>query len=77
MDSEENAIREKCETLFRDWQGAIQDPKIRTSSRPEDYTKNEPYQEIIRLSKGALPFLIEKLEEGHFLLNQAVIEIAR
>jgi hypothetical protein len=29
----------------------------------------------VKLGRGALPFIIEKLEQGIFFLNQAVVEI--
>jgi hypothetical protein len=68
-------LREKFDALFEEWQRAIQDPKVQLSSRPQDYIDNEPYRAIVKLGKDALPFIIEKLEHGVFLLNQAVADI--
>ena len=53
----------------------IRDPKIQLSSRPQDYINNEPYREMVKLGKEALPFIIEKIEQGVFFLNQAVVDI--
>ena len=69
-------IRKRFEALFTDWEKTIRDPKVRISSRPQDYIDNEPYREMVKLGREALPFIIEKLETGHFLLNQAVMDIA-
>ena len=75
MSNENNEIREKFDALYAEWERVIQDPKIQISSRPQDYIENEPYREIVKLGEDALPFIIEKLEQGVFLLNQAVVEI--
>lgn len=75
MSNEDKNIKEKFDALFADWEKVIQDPKIQLSSRPQDYTDNEPYREIVKLGRDALPFIIEKLEQGVFFLNQAVVEI--
>ncbi len=69
-------IGKRFDALFTDWEKTIQDPKIRISSRPRDYVDNEPYREMVKLGREVLPFIIEKLETGHFLLNQAVMDIA-
>ena len=76
MSDENKEIKEKFDTLFAEWERVILDPKIQLSSRPQDYINNEPYRGIVRLGKGVLPFVIEKLEQGVFFLNQAVLEIA-
>jgi len=75
MSYEDKNIKEKFDALFADWEKAIQDPQIRLSSKPQDYTNNEPYRELVKLGRGALPFIMEKLEQGVFFLNQAVVEI--
>lgn len=76
MENENIGVKEKFEALFAEWEKVIQDPKIQLSSRPQDYINNEPYREIVKLGKDVLPFIIEKLEEGVFFLNQAVVEIS-
>lgn len=76
MENENIEIKERFDALFAEWEKVIQDPKIQLSSRPQDYTNNEPYHEIVKLGKDVLPFIIEKLEEGVFFLNQAVVEIS-
>lgn len=76
MSDENKNIKEKFDALFAEWERVIQDPKIKFSSRPQDYIDNQLYREIVKLGKDALPFIIEKLEQGVFFLNQAVVEIA-
>lgn len=73
---ESKKIKEKFDVLYEEWQKVIQDPKIQISSRPRDYINNEPYREIIRLGKCALPFILEKIAQGNFLMNQAAIEVS-
>lgn len=75
MNNENKKVKEKFDVLFAEWKKAIQDPKILFSSRPQDYINNGPYREIVELGRDALPFIIEKLEQGVFFLNQAVTEI--
>jgi hypothetical protein len=75
MGKDEKSIKEKFDAIFAEWEKVIQNPRIRLSSRPQDYLDNKPYREIVRLGKDALPFIIEKLEEGVFFLNQAVVDI--
>ena len=75
MGNENKSIKEKFDELFAEWEKVIHDPKVQISSRPQDYINNEPYREIVKLGKEALPFIMEKLEHGVFFLNQAVVEI--
>jgi hypothetical protein len=77
MSADANKLKERFNALFAQWEKAIQDPKIQLSSRPQDYTNNEPYREIVKLGNEALPFIVEKLEQGIFFLNQAVFDIAK
>ena len=63
MENENIGIKEKFDALFAEWEKVIQEPKIQLSSRPQDYIKNEPYREIVKLGKDVLPFIMEKLEE--------------
>ena len=76
MNNESTKIKERFDKLFTEWEKAVQDSRIRLSSRPQDYINNEPYHEIVKLGRGALPFLIEKLEQGVFFFNQAIMDIA-
>jgi len=69
-------LREKFNKLFSEWLRAISDPRIASSSRPQDYTQNKPYREIIALGRDALPLIVEKLEHGVFLLNEAALAVA-
>ena len=69
-------IKEKFDALYADWERVIQDPKIRLHSRPREYIDNEPYRQIVKLGKAALPFVLEKIANGVFFMNQAALEIA-
>ena len=73
---ESKKIKEKFDRLYAEWEEAIQNPKIQSSSRPEDYLENEPYRKIVKLGKDALPFILEKMEQGVFFMNEAALKIA-
>lgn len=75
MSIENSKIEKEFDIFFSEWQKAIQAPDIQLSSRPQDYTENEPYLNIVKLGEGALPLVIDKLQQGIFLLNQAVFDI--
>lgn len=68
-------LSKRFEELFSEWQRVIRDPKIQVSSRPQDYIDNEPYRKIVGLGEKALPLVLDKLQQGVFLLNQAVLDI--
>lgn len=68
-------IKEQFDALYAEWEKVIQDPKIQISSRPQDYTDNEPYRKIVKLGKDALPFISEKMEQGVFFMNEAALKI--
>jgi hypothetical protein len=74
MDS--NKKKEIFNALYAKWEKVIQDPRIQFSSRPRDYTDNEPYREIVKLGKDALPFILEKIEQGVFFMNEAALKMA-
>ena len=75
MENQNEKIKERFDALFSEWEKIIDDPKIRISSRPWDYINNQPYKAIVNLGEEALPFIMEKLEQGVFFLNQAVLDI--
>jgi hypothetical protein len=75
MNEETRKIEQKFEAYFAGWEKVIRDPNIQRSSRPQDYINNEPYREIVKLGKAALPLIMKKLEQGVFFLNQAVVDI--
>jgi hypothetical protein len=76
MYDEKRELKERFDALFAEWEKVILDPKVRLSSRPQDYLNNKPYREIVKLGEDVLPFIMAKLEQGIFLLNQAVVDIA-
>ncbi len=67
--------KEQFDALYAEWEKVIQDPKIQISSRPQDYIDNEPYRKIVKLGKDALPFILEKMEQGVFFMNEAALKI--
>lgn len=69
-------IRKKFDGLYAQWEEVILDPRIRFSSKPQDYIDNEPYREIVKLGEDVLPFVLEKIEQDVFFMNQAALEIA-
>jgi len=75
MENQNEKIKERFDALFSEWEKVIDDPKIRISSRPRDYINNEPYKAIVNLGEVALPLIIEKLKQGVFFMNQAVLDI--
>lgn len=72
-----NKAQEDFKTLYNKWERIVQDPQIQYSSRPQDYTDNEPYREIVKLGKDALPYILEKIEEGVFFMNEAALKVAK
>ena len=70
-------VKERFESLYAEWEEIIKDPHIQISSRPQDYIDNEPYRKMVSLGKDALPFVLEKIDAGVFLMNQAALEIRR
>ncbi len=68
-------IKQKFDELYQAWEAAISKPPIAFSSRPRDYTDIEPYRRIIALGKDALPFVLEKLEQGVFFMNEAALQL--
>lgn len=67
--------KEEFDVLFEKWKEAIQPPHVRASSRVQDYIDNKPYHDIVRLGEDGLPFIIKKLEQGVFFLNQAFLDV--
>ncbi len=66
---------DKFEEYFQQWLEEVQKPEIMVSSDTIDYIDNKPYKKIIRLGHDALPFLMNKIAQGYFILNHAVSEI--
>ena len=74
--ADKTEIERRFENLYAEWEELIKDPKVQISSRPRDYIDNEPYRELVKLGKEALPLVLEKIEAGVFFMNQAALEIA-
>jgi len=75
--SDPKEIKKKFEKLYAEWEKITQDPKIQFSSRPQDYTDNKPYKEMIKLGKDALPLILEKINKGVFFLNEAALKVSK
>lgn len=72
------STQRQFETAYKKWRKAIaDDPKLQLSSRPQDYTALKEYRAMLKLGSGVLPLVLEKIEEGDFLLNQAALDLAR
>lgn len=69
-------VRAEFDRLYAEWEEHIKDLKIQLSSRPKEYVQVEPYREIVKLGKDALPFVLEKIADGVFLMNQAALELS-
>lgn len=75
--SQQDKFAKKYREAYGSWKRFIQRPEIRRSSRTEDYTNNQAYQNIVALGKRALPFLIADIEKGEFFLNDAMKRITK
>jgi len=74
--NESTSIKDMFETYLRELADSIENrPELRFSSMMSDFVNTEPYRKIINLGKPALPYIMEKLREGAFLLNPTIIEI--
>lgn len=69
--------KREFEVVFKRWEAAIQAPKIAMHSDPSAYTGIKEYRDIVKLGKAALPYIVEKLEQGVFLMNEAALRISR
>ena len=84
MKSDNKSIKERFISLYDQWQGYIQRPEIKISSRSQDYINCSVYANIVELGKPVLPYLIQELEDGknlswndgQFFLWYAVREIS-
>ncbi len=70
-----NEVRNTFDRLFKEWDELIHSTPLSFSSIPQDYVNTEPCKQMIELGNDALPFFIEKIEGGQFLLNNAIFQI--
>jgi hypothetical protein len=73
----QSAAEQRYRKAFDAWKAYIDRPELALSSRTPDYTQNEAYDRIVALGKEALPFIMSDIEQGGFLLNDAVRRITR
>lgn len=64
--------REKFEKAFDEWMEEAKDDSLLLESNSEHFYRLESFQKIIGLGKGSLPYIVEKLQAGHFMLNHAM-----
>lgn len=77
-------IKVKFLDLYNQWQVFIHRKEVQLSSKSFDYINCEPYQNIIKLGKSVLPYIMEKIKEGknsqwkegQFFLWYAIKEIS-
>ncbi|HME00026.1 MAG TPA: hypothetical protein VKM93_22185 [Terriglobia bacterium] len=72
---QQSELAKKYREAHARWEKYIQRPEIQVSSRTSDYTNNPPYDDIVALGKGALPFLMADIAKGEFFLNDAARRI--
>lgn len=69
-------IRNRFEKYFAEWLQESSGQRPPLSSHLDHYTSDK-LEKIIELGKEALPFIIKKMKQGHFILNQAISEITK
>ena len=69
-------LEQKLDDLIKEWKEYIDKPKVKLSSRTNDYVDCEPYRKIEALGTSILPNLIEKMKQGEYLLWYAVRNIS-
>ncbi|MCP3997914.1 MAG: hypothetical protein GY722_23065 [bacterium] len=72
----EASARKSFNRLYRklQWYRRLS-PLVQFSSRTGDYNDCEAFRKIVARGEDFLPFIVEKIEEGDFFLNQAMWEI--
>lgn len=70
-------VEEKFYEYFNKWIKDLDKNIVNINSNSETYRESIYYEKMIELGKDALPFIIEKLDDGHFLLNHAISEITK
>ena len=69
-------IDEKLDTLIIKWRKCIHEtPEMRFSSNTYDFLSCAAYQDIVRLGKPALPYIIDRIRHGDSLLWHSVKDI--
>ncbi len=76
MADETNQLRPEFDRLYEQWEQDIQHPDIQISSRPKEYIELDSYRDIVELGPDVLPLVLDKVEAGVFLMNQAALELA-
>ncbi len=71
----EASARKSFDRLYRKLQRYRRSWAVQISSRTEDHNDCEAFRKIVARGEDFLPFIVEKIEEGDFFLNQAMREI--
>ncbi|RNJ78526.1 MAG: hypothetical protein D9C04_07135 [Nitrosopumilus sp. B06] len=64
--------REEFEKVFEQWIKESKTDSLLLESNSENFHRLESYQRIIALGRESLPYIVEKLQAGHFMLNNAM-----
>ena len=70
-------IEAKFVAYFEEWKKELEEDSNSFSSNSADLRNTGSYKNIIKLGKHALLYLIQKLREGYFLLNDAIANITQ
>ena len=71
----EASARKSFERLYRELQRYRRSWAVKVSSRTDVHNDCEAFRKIVARGEDFLPFIVEKIEEGDFFLNQAMMEI--
>ena len=71
----EASAKKSFERLYRQLQKYRRSWAVRASSRTDVHNDCEAFRKIVARGEVFLPFIVEKIEEGDFYLNQAMWEI--
>lgn len=69
------SLKGEFEQMFQKWVEESKTGSLILDSMPTRILKLNSYQKIINMGKDILPLIVEKLREGHFMLNHAMMKI--
>lgn len=72
-----SATETKFVEYFEKWKKELEQDSNVFGSNTTNLRNTHDYKNMIKLGKQALPYLIQKLREGYFLLNDAVSDITK
>ncbi len=69
--------RIEFEHLYQGLQDFRTQLHVRVSSRTSDYNACAAFTQIVQKGSAYLPYIVEKLQDGDFFMNQAMAEITQ